>query len=285
MRLGGSGRISLVANAWLGGVLDALDREERQSELEWGGSFDAARITPAWKFGFSTSAFVDESHFTLDADEGEAGQKITTVRESYSAGAVAVRSHGAHWGTGFQVTVGSSTFANTELAIRAAPAIEYSLFPYDEFTRRQLTIQYSLGVSSFRYREETIFNRFAETRPTHALLLGYDLTQPWGEADVTLETSSYLDDASQWRLNLDGELDVRVARGLSVGFGAAATLLRDQLAIPKRGATPEEVLLNLRDLQTNYRYGARLGLSYTFGSIFNRVVNPRFGTGPGRVLR
>ncbi|MEX2179435.1 MAG: hypothetical protein WD801_12045 [Gemmatimonadaceae bacterium] len=279
------------ADPWRSWVFDldanaSFDGEERQSELEWGGSFEATRITPRWKFGVGTDAFFDESHFTLDDSDGDGvDEKITTLRESYGAGAVAVRSHGAHWGSGFQVSVGRSTFENTKLAVRAAPAVEYSVFPYDEFTRRQLTLQYSVGVSSFRYREETIFNKFAETRPTHALVVGYDLTQPWGEADVTLETFSYLDNSSQWRMNFDGELEVRVARGFAIEIGGGASLLRDQLAIPKRGATPEEILLELRDLQTNYRYDGRLGLSYTFGSIFNTVVNPRFGTGPGSVLR
>ena len=53
----------------------------------------------------------------------------------------------------------------------------------------------------------------------------------------------------------------------------------------KRDATPEEILLERRALLTNYRYGAFVGISYTFGSIFNSVVNPRFGTGPGSILR
>ena len=97
---------------------------------------------------------------------------ITTLRENYSGGLVAVKSHGAHWGTGFQMSVGASTFENTKFAVRAAPAVEYSFFPYNQFTRRQLTLQYSVGVSSFRYREVTVFGRLQETRPTHTLVLG-----------------------------------------------------------------------------------------------------------------
>ena len=276
-------------DAWNSWVFDlnahgGLEGEERQSEFEWGGSVDARRITSRWKVGASADAFFNESEFTIEDDSGGAPQEITTIRESYSGGAVVVRSHGPHWGSGFQVSVGASTFSNTELSIRAAPAIEFSFFPYDEFTRRQLILQYSAGVSAFRYREETIFGKVAETRPTHALVLGYDLTEPWGQVEVTLETSRYMDNSAQWRFSSDGELEVRITRGLSIDIGARASLIRDQLAIPKRGATPEEILLELRELQSDYRYDARVGLSYTFGSIFSSVVNPRFGTGPGQVL-
>ena len=80
-------------------------------------------------------------------------------------------------------------------------------------------------------------------------------------------------------------MEVRIVRGLSFEIGGGASLIRDQLAIPARGATPEEILLELRDLLTDYRYDARIGLSYSFGSIFSSVVNPRFGTGPGAILR
>ena len=282
-------RVARETDPWRSWVFEldgfgSMSGEQRQSTLEWGGSFEARRITPAWKFGAVADAFFDESRFVVDEDDGTS-RTIRTLRENYTGGVVVVKSHGGHWGSGFQVRVGASTFENTRFAIRAAPAIEYSVFPYREFTRRQLTLQYSAGVSSFRYRELTIFGRLREIRPTHALLLGYDVNQPWGDADLTIETSRYMDNSSQWRLRADGELEVRIVRGLSFEIGGGASLIRDQLAIPARDATPEEILLELRDLQTDYRYDARIGLSYSFGSIFSSVVNPRFGTGPGRILR
>lgn len=282
-------RITPTNDPWRAWVFEldgfgSMSEEQRLSSLEWGGSFEARRITSAWKFGAFSHAFFDESRFVVEEDDGTS-RTIKTLRENYSGGGVLVKSLGAHWGAGAQVRLGASTFENTKFAIRAAPAIEYSFFPYDQFTRRQLTLQYSAGVSSFRYRELTIFGRMAETRPTHTLLLGYDVNQRWGDAELTVETSRYMDNSSQWRLEADGEMEVRIVRGLSFEIGGGASLIRDQLAIPARGATPEEILLELRDLLTDYRYDARIGLSYSFGSIFSSVVNPRFGTGPGAILR
>jgi hypothetical protein len=196
-----------------------------------------------------------------------------------------VKSLGPHWGIGAEAAVSSSTFENTELAIRAAPAIEYSVWPYDEATRRQLTIQYSLGVSAFDYREETIYGKFRETRPTQSLIAGYDVVQPWGSGEATLESSGFLDDFKQYRLEFDGEIDIRLFRGFSLEVGGSAALIRDQLALIKREISEDEILLRLRELRTDYRYNIFIGFSYTFGSIFNSVVNPRFGGGPGEILR
>ena len=65
--------------------------------------------------------------------------------------------------------------------------------------------------------------------------------------------------------------------GLSLSVVGSASRLRDQLSIPHRGATPEEVLLNLRRLRSGYEYRLNVGLTYRFGSIFSSIVNPRFG--------
>lgn len=268
-------------NAWVFevGAGGNLDFEERQQDVEMNGFVDARRITEGWKIGASGRFNVDRSEFQLD------DRTVTNTRESYRGGAVAVRSLGSHWGAGAQVSASSSIFDNTRLLVRAAPAIEYSVFPYEEATRRQLVFQYSLGVSSYQYREETIFDKLREVRPTQAFVVGYDVRQPWGSADAEVEAASFLDDFEKFRLEVDGSVDLRIVRGLELGVGGRASLIRDQLSIVKRDATPEEVLLERRALLTNYRYSGYVRISYTFGSIFNSVVNPRFGTGPGSILR
>ena len=72
-------------------------------------------------------------------------------------------------------------------------------------------------------------------------------------------------------------MSVRIARGLSVSAEIDASRIRDQITLPSRGATPEEVLLRLRRLRSGYEYDFQVSLTYTFGSIFSSVVNPRFG--------
>jgi hypothetical protein len=69
-----------------------------------------------------------------------------------------------------------------------------------------------------------------------------------------------------------------VVRGLSISAEVMASRIRDQLSRPRRGATPEEIFLRLRELQSGYQYGLQFSLTYSFGSIFSSVVNPRFGS-------
>ena len=56
-------------------------------------------------------------------------------------------------------------------------------------------------------------------------------------------------------------------------------MIHDQLSLIKGEATLEQVLLRRTMLETNYSYYFSFGLSYTFGSIYSNVVNPRFGGG------
>ena len=259
----------------------AVEKEQRQSDTEFEGGLEGRRVTSALKLGFEANADYQRSRFQLDDDEGT----LVSTRENYEGGAVVVRSLGNHWGAGAQAAIGSSTFQNTRLVLRAAPAIEYSLWPYEQATRRQLVFQYSVGVSSFEYREETIFDKLSEVRPSQAFVIGYDVRQPWGSADASLEAASFLDDLSQNRLEFDMEWNLRLFRGMELEIGGSIERIHDQLSIPKRDATPDEILLERRALATDYRYDVRVGFSYTFGSIFSAVVNPRFGSGPGQILR
>ena len=273
-------------NAWVFeiGADGSVEREEQVNDRQVEASLEASRITQAWKFGVAARAeFLRELFEVEDAEGNE--RTVTRQREEYAAGGIVVKSLSSHWGVGAESVVSSSTFQNTRLAVRAAPAIEYSLWPYEEATRRQLTFQYSLGASAFDYREETIYGKFSETRPTQALVIGYDVRQPWGNGDATLESAGFLDDFTQYRLEFDGDIEIRLFRGLSLEVGGRAALIRDQLALVKRAATPEDILLRLRELRTDYQYDLSVGFSYTFGSIFNSVVNPRFGDGPGSILR
>jgi len=58
-------------------------------------------------------------------------------------------------------------------------------------------------------------------------------------------------------------------------------LIRNQLYLARSGLSDEEILTERRQLATDSRYSISFGFSYTFGSIFNNVVNPRFDGGRG----
>ena len=68
---------------------------------------------------------------------------------------------------------------------------------------------------------------------------------------------------------------MRVSRAISFNVSGRYERINDQLSFPAQGLSDEEILLNLRDQSTNFRYGGYFGINFNFGSLYNNVVNPR----------
>ena len=260
----------------------AIQAEEKSRETMWEVSVEADRVTANWLVNFRADIESETERFELDDDDGAAGRRVEVTRRERAARLFLAKSLGDHWSVGVDSDVQSSTFGNVELSTQITPAIEYNLFPYSEYATRQLRFEYGVGAIHARYNEVTLFDRLRETRPRHLLSATLEQRQPWGSIESRVEWSQYLHDLSLSRLEFDGEVSLRLIRGLSLDIGGSASRIRDQISLPKRGATPEEVLLRVRELQSGYEVEFSVGLSYSFGSIFNNIVNPRFGrTGGG----
>jgi hypothetical protein len=253
-----------------------------ESQQAWdyiSGNVTANRTTAEWKLNLSTNGSYSESRFEYDV--GGATRKTKSLRRSYGASTLVVRSLTPHLSAGLRTNVSTSTFGNNQLSFSVAPAIEYNFIPYSQSTRRSLTVQYAPGVRHAQYRETTIFDLDEETRPTHNLTVNYTTRQPWGSVNLGVNGAQYLHDTSKYNAGFGGSTDLRLFKGLSFNIGGNYSHVRDQLALAKRDLTPEEVLLQQRQLATSYSYFVYGGLSYRFGSIFNNVVNPRMGGGSG----
>jgi hypothetical protein len=188
---------------------------------------------------------------------------------------------GDHWSAGLQVNAASSVTSNLDLGLRVGPAIEYDLFPYSESTRRQVILRYSIGAKSLQYDSLTIYGEIRETLPDHRLVVAAEATQPWGQVYGSAQFSQYLHDLSKNELDVGVGLGWRIVRGLNLNFDIGYSRIRDQINIRRGDATDEDVFLHLRQLQTGYSYYGSIGVSYTFGSIFQNVVNPRFTRNTG----
>lgn len=261
-------------NLWVFSVRGnvSLEAEESTREFRWSGNVSADRVTDRWKIAFGANINETTERFDLDDDE-----PFEVTRGNREVDGFVARSLGPHWSFGVDAGVNASDFGNTELSARFAPAVEYSIFPYQEYASRQLLVQYEAGIQYARYKEITVFDKTRETLWGHELSMSFDSRQPWGSVELGAEWSQYFHDFSLYRLEVDGEVDFRITRGLSLSVDGAASRIRDQISLPRRGATPEEVLLRLRQLQSGYEVRFSVGLTYSFGSLFNNVVNPRFG--------
>jgi len=124
-----------------------------------------------------------------------------------------------------------------------------------------------------------LVHRQSDLLAQHSLSSTIAYRQPWGTVGASLGGSQYLDDTSKYRLSTYFNADLRVAKGTSLRLNGAVSSIRDQLSLPREAATDEEILVRQRQLATSYSYYVSIGVSYTFGSIYNTVVNPRFGGG------
>jgi hypothetical protein len=249
----------------------SINGEQSSSARSWSSSASANRTTDDWKLNSNINLNFRENTYTLSS-----GQDVIDNSHDHNASVLLVKSLTEHWSAAVRGRWGSATFVNQDRSLRAAGGIEYSFFPYRISARKELTAQLTLGASQFDYIDRTIYGKDDEIVADAFFITRFNARQPWGSAGVSFETSTYLHDPERHRLVVDGDIDIRIFRGLSLSVEGSASRIRDQLYLKAGQATDEEILLRRRQLATGYRYRFSVGFSYTFGSIFNNVVNTRF---------
>jgi hypothetical protein len=246
--------------------------EKSSNFVSLNGSVNASRTTEMWKTSLTSYGNYNQSRFILSD-----ASRFNSYSHGYGFTELIVKSLGQRWSAGQRGSWTSSTFLNQRRAIRFAPAVEYDFFPYSQSTRRVLTLQYSSGINFFRYQDTTIFDKISEVRADQTLTASIAVKQTWGSISSSLEGAAYVDDFTRKHLVFFNALDLRLFKGFSFFLFGQAALLRDQLYLPRGSLSDQERLLRRRQLETSYSYFLQLGFSYSFGSIFNNIVNPRFG--------
>jgi hypothetical protein len=260
-------------NSWVFnvGVSGSVSGEASKDIASASGYFSANRVTPQRKFRVGVSGNLNSSKFKLDSGP------ISSSADSESFSGIYVFSLSDHWSVGAWFSAYSSSYANIAWALNPAPAVEYNYYNYAESTRKQLRFLYRIGYSFNKYDEETVFSKMQESVLTQTLSVTMEIKQPWGNVSASLSGSNFLTDFSKNRLEFWSGVSLQLFRGLSVGFNASYSRIHDQISLPKTQATEDEILLGRKMLPTSFSYGLSVGVSYTFGSIYTNVVNPRFG--------
>ena len=117
------------------------------------------------------------------------------------------------------------------------------------------------------------------------LSLAYKVNKKWGSINTSLSGSDYWHDLSKYNVDLYSSLNIRVLKGLSVRLSGGASLIRNQISLKKEGASYEEILLRQQQVATDYNFWMSAGISYTFGSIYNNVVNTRIQGATRYIIR
>ena len=84
---------------------------------------------------------------------------------------------------------------------------------------------------------------------------------------------------------------IRIWRGLSWNMSGSFSFVNDDVNIAKKEVKPEDLLLGTRQFSTSQALQINAGITLTFGSMYNNVVNTRlrgkttggggFGSGGG----
>ena len=231
--------------------------------------FDADKVTDKIKLQFDLD-------FEKSNDRYENDDNIFTSRRNRKSFSMkSVWSLNEKWSAGFSGGASSDTYQNIDFRYHILPAIEYSFFPYNEFVRREMVINYRIGYGYRNYIEKTIYDKLKEDVYVHFVGFETRFRQPWGEINTNLSGKSFLQDPEKYSLRFDSWFSIRVFEGLSVRLGGELELIRDQLSLPMRNVSIEDLLLQQKEIATDFFTEFRIGLSYTFGSAYNNYLNSR----------
>jgi len=265
---------------WVFGVGGSVDyeTEDLTNRRQFSGNFSANRTTELWKISFS-----GRGSFSHEEGQYSDGTPWEDKREEGATDGRVFYSLADRWSVGMEAGVSTSTRDNQDLGAQIGGGVEYSFFPYMDWTRRRMALQGLVHARYFDYELETQFFKMTETVWEGSLRWGLNFRQPWGTANLSASAEAFLHDPTNlYRLSLGGRLSFRITRGLEWNLDGNVSRIRDQIYIPLEELSDEDILLGRRQLPTDSRLEVSTGLSFTFGSIFNNVVNNRFGYTGGR---
>ena len=253
------------------------ESEEANKQLELRNSINISKVTPDIKLEIEMDHFFNREKFIENVNTDSANTSTYTT-SALMVNSLFAKSLSEHWSAGLRWDLGSSTRENFNFRTDFLPSIEYDIYPYSEATHRQLRILYGVGLQINNYIDSTVYNKVKETLYLHRLNIAFQLQKKWGSINLLLIGSNYFHDFSKNRIELNASVRIRIFKGLSLNINGGVAHINDQLSLKKGDISEAERLLRLRELATKYRLEGGIELTYTFGSIYNNIVNPRFSS-------
>lgn len=235
------------------------------------GVLQASKVTADWKISLGANIGYNYGYYIISADS-----TIKSISQSINFNGLYVKSINEHFSWGINTSFTSSTFNNLTSQERVQPGLEYSIFPYSQATHKVFRLLYYLYAENSVYEDSTIYGK------THTLYMGEELLasinykEPWGSLFLSLDGSNYFYDFSKNNLTFSTGFSLNLFEGFTVAVGGNASLVNNEIFLPASGATEAQILLSTKALPTQYQYYVFVGIKYSFGSIYNNIVNPRF---------
>jgi hypothetical protein len=265
-----------VVDRWNNWVIELqtspwFSSEETYKYFRLNNSVEVSKITEDVKFEVHASQNSSRQRYIEDDSD------TTYIKGSESMDNLLVMSLGQHWSAGMWLNFGSSTWENYKFNTEVLPSLEYNLFPYSEATHKQLRFQYNIGRQYNSYNDTTLYNKIKESFYKHGLRIAYQVQEKWGSINMSLYGSHFLYDFSKNNLGMNGYLRIRIIKGLSLSVNGGVGYVNNRINLERGALTEAERLLQLKQQDSKYVAWGGGSLTYVFGSIYNNVVNPRFG--------
>jgi len=264
-------------NNWVFGISSSprYTSQESAKRLQVFNSLEIAKITPDFKLQIELNQDISRRRY-IDDD-----YDTTYLKTDNSLDMLFVKSLGEHWSAGLKWDNSTSTEENYKFNSTFLPSIEYDLYPYSEATHRQMRFLYSIGYNYNNYLDSTIYDKMDESFFIHQLRIAYQVQAKWGSINISLSETNLLTNLSKNGVQLNGYIRLRILKGLSLSVNGGVAYNNYQPNLRKGEISEADRLLQLKQLASSYFVQGGISLTYTFGSIYNNVVNPRFGNGGG----
>jgi len=250
-----------------------LSGDKVSEVLSGDGSFSAARITDKWKTRLTASLNYGSNSYETTTYNFNGKTVIKNLK------GLVVKSINDHWSLGLEPAFYASTFSNVKSQFSIATGLEYDVFPYSQSVNDLFTFKYRLQPLYNSYIDKTVFDKTKEFLFNQIVDVTYTHITNWGNISSTLTGSDYINKTKAYRLDLVNQANFRVAKGLFFNVTGNVSLINNQLSLSSQSLTPEQIILQQRQTLSNYSYSLQVGIRYTFGSIFNNIVNPRYENG------
>ena len=221
-----------------------LDGEKYEKEYNFDTSISARKVTEKWKFTSYLSFDYSEDQYEYE------DEIVKDIRRTWYAHSRLARKMGDHWALGIRGDLDSDIRYNNELSLKLSPEIEFNLFNYSEFSKKQFPIRMGLGINHHDYYEETIYNKRSEFVSNLHMSAASVIQGKWGNIINVIEGAFYIHDFRKNNFEWVNIFDFRLFKGFSINALFVVNLIHDQLYLEKGNLTLEEVLLHRKELET-----------------------------------
>lgn len=260
-------------NLWLFNISGGIngDGQSYNKNFSFNSNFSANRTSEKNRFELGYFQWANHSTFIIDDST-----TIKSFRNNYGLYGLDAVSIGKHWAIGYMASMFSSSVQNIQNSTTFSPTVEYNVFPYSEATKRQLRFNYRVSGRYVDFYEETYLNRMNDWYFLQSLIMTFRQVEKWGSLYCNIASYQFFGKEKFYKVSISPNISWNIAKGLNLNLGGNFSVINDQYFLRKEDVSSEYILLGQAQLKSNYSYYFYTGLNFSFGSIYNNVVNVRF---------